>query len=101
MSEDKFLTDNNYAGYCSEEEKLIVIADMNDTEHFQLTDKEKESYEKRVLRHELIHAFLNESGLSSDSSVPAGAWAKHEEMIDWLAIQSPKIFATFKHLNLI
>ena len=53
-----------------------------------------------MLRHEIIHAFLNESGLS-DSSNSVEAWAKNEEMVDWFAIQSPKIFKVFQDLDIL
>lgn len=48
-----------------------------------------------------MHAFLNESGLSDSSNRFDGAWAKNEEMVDWLAIQAPKIYKTFQKLNII
>ena len=47
--------------------------------------------EKRILRHEIIHAFAFESGLADDS-----AWAMDEEMTDWIAHQFPKMLAAFK-----
>ena len=59
-----------------------------------------EAYTKQIIRHELIHAFLYESGLESNTS-ECTAWAKNEEMVDWLAIQSPKIFQAFKELDLL
>ena len=52
----------------------------------------------RVLRHEIIHAYLEESGLSASSNM-ISAWAQNEEMVDWLAIQSSKIFATFQEVG--
>lgn len=42
----------------------------------------------RVLRHEIIHAFLFESGLGSNAS-PVDCWTKNEEMIDWFAHHLP------------
>lgn len=39
-----------------------------------------------TLRHEIIHAYLNESGLSYNT-VTAEAWAVNEEMVDWFALQ--------------
>lgn len=51
--------------------------------------------EKEVLRHEILHAFFNESGLQDSSFAYGGAWAKNEEMVDWIAIQFPKILTTF------
>ena len=100
ISEDRTLMDNQWAGYCGEDSKLIVIADMSEKKFFPDRDeKELESYRKQVLRHEIVHAFLNESGLSSSTNVPGGGWAKNEEMIDWLAIQSPKIYKVFREVG--
>ena len=53
-----------------------------------------------VVRHEIIHAYLYESGLGSDSNT-SEPWATNEEMVDWLAIQSPKIFKTFEKLGVL
>ena len=52
-------------------------------------------YQKKVLRHEIIHAFLNESGLN-DCSGSVNGWAINEEMIDWMALQHHKIHAAFE-----
>ena len=91
FQQDTFLKDKNYAGYCSADEKLIVIADFDNEEDFCFfSEKEKDSYEKRTLRHEIIHAFLNESGLI-DNALYEGSWAANEEMVDWIALQMPKI----------
>ena len=96
------MDEKNLAGYCGEDSKLIVIADMSEEKYFSdMNEKEKESYRKRTLRHEIIHAFFNESGLSDSSNCYNGAWAKNEEMVDWLAIQAPKIYKTFQKLNII
>ena len=54
-----------------------------------------EAYKKKVLRHEIIHAFLYESGLSCNS-MGCSSWAANEEMIDWLAIMFSKINKAFK-----
>lgn len=101
VSEDEYMKEKHLSGYCCEESKRIVIADMSEKEYFELDEAEQKSYYKKTLRHELLHAFLNESGLSDDASVPAGAWAKHEEMVDWFAIQSPKIYKTFAELDIL
>ena len=57
-------------------------------------------FKNKVMRHEILHAFLYESGLreNSNSSI---AWAENEEMIDWFAIQIPKIVKVYKELNII
>lgn len=102
VSEDEYLKYNQLSGYCAEESKLIVIADMSEKEYFQNMDEEEQQiYHKKVLRHEIIHAFLNESGLSDSSNQYSGAWAKNEEMVDWFAIQSPKIYKAFTEVGAI
>lgn len=102
ISEDKTLKDNNYGGYCCDDEPLIVIADTDDKEYFEdYTEKEKKLYIGSTLRHEIIHAFLNESGLQVCANPCEKSWARNEEMVDWLAIQSPKIFKVFQELDIL
>ena len=102
VSDDSYLEKNKLAGYCGEESKLIVIADMTEEKYFSdMDEKEQEAYRKRTLRHEIMHAFLNESGLSDSSNQYGGAWAKNEEMVDWFAIQSPKIFGVYQSLDIL
>lgn len=50
---------------------------------------------------ESADAFLFESGLSSNTHGIYGAWAENEEMVDWIAIQSPKIFKVFQELEIL
>ena len=100
VSEDEVLEKRNLAGYCDEEEKLIVYGDVSDDKYFDISEAAKKTFEKKVLRHEVIHAFLNESGLS-DNSNEVDSWAKNEEMVDWIAIQSPKIFKVFQELEIL
>ncbi len=100
ISEDEYMEKEHLSGYCGEESKLIVIADMSEKKYFpDMGEKEQESYRKKVMRHELVHAFLNESGLSANATVPDCAWAKNEEMIDWIAIQAPKLFKVFQEAD--
>lgn len=100
VSEDIILRDNRFAGYCNEDTKEIVIADMTEEMFFpSMSDAEFDIYRKRTLRHEITHAFLNESGLSACSSVPSEGWAKHEEMVDWIAIQFPKMKEVFEKVG--
>lgn len=58
------------------------------------------SYRKKVLRHEIIHAFFYESGLWNNSG-STDAWGQDETICDWIAIQSPKIFQAFKEAKCI
>ena len=102
VSEDSYMEKKGLAGYCEEENKLIVVADMSEEKYFVgMDEKAQEIYRKKTLRHEIMHAFLNESGLPDSSNRFDGAWAKNEEMVDWLAIQTPKIYKTFRKLNII
>ena len=48
-----------------------------------------------TLRHEIIHAFLFESGLHSCSN-DIKCWALNEEMIDFFALQYEKINKTLE-----
>lgn len=97
ISEDKTMEKAGWSGYCNNTTKLIVIADTSEEKYFpDWGEDEKEKYKKKVLRHEIIHAFLNESGLE-DSALPSnGSWAVNEEMVDWIALQSPKMYKAFK-----
>lgn len=102
VSEDEYLKENRLSGYCGEKSKLIVVADMSEKEFFaDMNEHEQEVYRKKVLRHEVIHAFMNESGLSDSANHFDGAWSKNEEMIDWFAIQSPKIYKAFTEVGAI
>lgn len=87
-SEDKLL--ENCDGYCDWTTKQIVIErEINGT----LGDME--AYIRKVKRHEIVHAFLLESGLNESSS-NTDAWAMNEEMVDWIARQGQRIYAAWK-----
>ena len=77
---------NHSDGYCDYSTKQIVIDTFQDSPG-SLADLEK--YRKQVIRHELIHAFLYESGLSANS------WGANEEIVDWIACQFPKMMEAF------
>ena len=62
--------------------------------------KNLSDYKNKVLRHEIIHAFLYESGLRENSH-SCYAWAENEEMVDWIAIQIPKILKVYKELDIL
>lgn len=63
-----------------------------------LTDME--AYIKKVTRHEIVHAFLIESGLH-ECSGDTIAWSTNETMVDWFARQGPKIYAAWKEAGAI
>lgn len=87
-------------GYTDLSIREIVVDDMEASQGQIGAKADLESYQKQVVRHEIIHAFLLESGLDSNSN-SADSWAVNEEMVDWFAIQSPKIFKLFNKLELM
>lgn len=90
----------NVDGYTDLSTREIVVDDMEASKGQIGAKADLESYQKQVVRHEIIHAFLLESGLDSNSN-SADSWAVNEEMVDWFAIQSPKIFKVFNELKLM
>lgn len=84
-------------GYCNHYAKEIVIAALGQCNG---SEDENEALRRENMRHELIHAFLNESGLGYNAA-GTDCWPKNEEMVDWFAIQSPKIFKVFSSLGLL
>ena len=58
------------------------------------TWKELEHYKKRTIRHEITHAILFESGLDHNTE-----WARNEEIVDFIAIQFPKLLEIFKSIE--
>lgn len=75
-------------GYCETYSKEIVLAELEESDK-TLSDIDK--YMKKVLRHEIIHAFLHESGLAFNCE-----WARNEEVVDWIALQFPKLRKAFE-----
>lgn len=76
-------------GFCDETTKEIVVENYK---RGQQGEKGRlEIQEKKNIRHEIVHAFLFESGLAENSE-----WAQNEEMVDWFACQAPKIYAAFR-----
>jgi len=81
---------NNCDGYCDwTTQHIVVEREM----HGNLENMD--AYCAKVLRHELLHAFLFESGLA-ECTHDATAWGKNEEMVDWFARVGPKILKAWK-----
>lgn len=83
------------AGYMDFSTKKIVVEKFVPDE---MSVEDLSYYTKKVLRHEIIHAFLWESGLWENSD-EAEAWAQSEEMTDWIAIQFPKLTEAFRQAD--
>ncbi len=100
--EDESFDKNSFCGYCDEEMKKIVLCDMTTYPGFDGESEEKARIsERQTLRHEMVHAFFNESGLSYSSNAYSRGWAKNEEMVDWIAIQGPKIFKAWQEVGAV
>lgn len=86
-------------GYCDWHMKKIHVRkhihEDKDRDNMTISDDAMKLHENRCLRHELIHAFLYESGLAYDSN-HSTQWAVNEEMVDWIAIQMPKIMKAYE-----
>lgn len=75
---------NKRIGICiTKEDNLSSLADFN-------------KFLKKVVRHEIIHAFLCESGLIDHMS---GEEGHNEQFIDWFALQYQKILKVFEKLG--
>lgn len=82
-------------GYCDFSVKKIVLDTFEQAKDDVNAQNNVDVFANKVLRHEIIHAFLGESGLRGNSD-----WAENEEMVDWIAIQFPKIQKVFEELKI-
>lgn len=87
-NEDKRLEDLD--GYTDVYSKLIVVENSRIGNIHNIIE-----HRRNVLRHEIVHAFLYESGMANCSSY-SPCWAENEEMVDWIAIQGEKIYEAWK-----
>jgi len=84
---------DGYDGYCDDSVKKIVLP----VHHDEKDDKADLAVVwKKVIRHEIVHAFLSESGLAENSP-----WAQNEELVEWIAIQGPKIYKAWQEAGAV
>lgn len=86
-------------GYADSTTKEIVVDDMESAKSDPGSKGNLEEYKKSCVRHEIIHAFMEESGLSANFEHKS--IGIEETTVDWFAIQSPKIFKVFAELDLL
>lgn len=95
LEEDKRLYNKDgYFDYTTNE--CVVIKEIPKDREYpdefnEVGDFEK--YKSKVKRHELIHAFLKESGVGDTY------WGSSEDMVNWLAEQFPKMASAFLKAN--
>lgn len=92
-SEDTNL--KNCDGYCDKTSKKIVI--IAKPSNCDLDDWNV--CKKKILRHEIIHAFLYESGLHENFEHKQ--YGHDETFVDWIAVQFPKILKIFIQIDCI
>ena len=81
-------------GYCDFYAKQIVLGEFTTANGYEYADLE--SFRRKVLRHELVHAFLHESGmtqLARNEEVSLTVIVRDGEIPSWAtdAIVLPKI----------
>lgn len=81
---------DDFDGDCDDTVKRIRIDDFSDCKEKIGIKSDLNVQYKKNLRHEITHAFLFESGLAENSE-----WAQNEEIVDWIAIQAPKLIAAW------
>lgn len=91
-SEDSNL--KNKDGYADKTTRTIGVLG-EPTEGSDLGDFAQ--YVKKVKRHEIIHAYLFESGLHENFVHPE--FGHDETFVDWVAVQFPKMIKTFKEAD--
>lgn len=81
-------------GYCDKSTKTIVVRLDNNGGFGNF-----EEVQKSIIRHEVIHAFLIESGLDNNWQHPS-EFGHDETTVDWFAIQWHKINKVFEELGI-
>lgn len=84
----------DYDGCCDFTSKKIYVSDISEDNGYMWDDNITRF--KHIVRHELVHAFLFESGLTTSSD-----WAENEEIVDWIALQLPKMSKLFEEIGVI
>lgn len=96
-AEEKRLEDKD--GFCDFSVRLICInwyqVDNEDLDQQWDIDV----HNRNVLRHEIVHAFLFESGLGENWK--HDTFGHDETMVDWIAMQGPKLYKAWKEAGAI
>lgn len=94
--EEPDFKNQNIDGWCDGAIKSIVVLDFDTAEMYKgYTQESRDAMFRETLRHEIVHAFFRESGLTQSANTVSGSWARNEEMVDWFALQDPKIYAAW------
>jgi hypothetical protein len=90
----------NADGFCDYTTKSIYVANYPGqgkpgSEDYSIGDGRVQI--KHCIAHEIVHAFMFESGLAADWEHPSN-FGQDETVIDWIAWQSPKIIEALKEV---
>lgn len=100
--EDDTFKREDVDGYCDGYVKRIVVCDMATWPGCENDAADtNENAQKDTIRHEIVHAFFNESGLQNCAARYDGPWSKFEECVDWIAIQGPKIYDAWRSVGAV
>ena len=69
-------------GYVEQYSKKIILKDIFPD---CMTVEDVDQLRREVARHEIVHAFFFESGMSE--------WAEDETLVEWVAVMLPKLAA--------
>lgn len=92
--EDKYL--EKCDGYCDKTSHKIVVTSEDENSDLEFFSE----YQKKVTRHEIVHAFLFESGLHGCMNTKKRG-EHDEQMVDWIAVQFPKMLKAFQEAGCI
>lgn len=95
-TEYKIITDDTIVsqgvdGLCKSYDKEINIRSKENMLCADDSDEIKEIRYREVLRHELVHAFFDESGLDD--------YSNNEQLVQWIASQFPKMVKAFEEAD--
>lgn len=93
--QDEIMKNGDCDGYTDKTTHRIAVSTMTDSDLGEV-----KAYQKQVIRHELIHAFMNESGLQGNFE-HCKQYGQEETMVDWIAIQFPKLMKAFREADCI
>lgn len=80
-------------GFADPSSKEIWLDESLNVNSLPDSRADMEAVRKKVIRHEIIHAMLFESGLDAE------CWAAEEEIVDWIALQYPKLKKIFSEAD--
>ena len=99
ITKKKFDDDSSTDGYIDWTDKTITIYDYDNYQFGdEVTLHDKKELMNQALRHEIIHAFLYESGLGDNWEHKA--IGQEETVVDWIAYQFNKIKAVYDELGI-